>query len=177
MKDSGELGDDQGNARSPIDVDVRDGELHREMRERLGVALERRRNQRRLSQGDLAKRAGISLKYFGEIARGEANASLTVLLRIAIALDWYPFNISSDTLHRYLSDSEHGLQRQGMQLALHLESMTAQCGHIAEMARASVAMAEQICEEARLKLERAATKELDRLDVAPKRGRPRKPRA
>jgi len=71
------------------------------LRERLGLALQRQRQVHGLSQAQLGKLAKISLKYIGEIERGEANASLEALERLTNALEWDPFELPAreqDTL-------------------------------------------------------------------------------
>ena len=71
------------------------------LRERLGVALQRQRQVHGLSQSQLAKLAKLSLKYVGEIERGEANVSMEALERLTTALEWDPFELplrEQDTL-------------------------------------------------------------------------------
>ncbi len=71
------------------------------LRERLGLALQRQRQVHGLSQSQLAKLAKLSLKYVGEIERGEANASMEALERLTTALEWDPFELplrEQDTL-------------------------------------------------------------------------------
>jgi len=54
-----------------------------------------------LSQSQLAKLAKLSLKYVGEIERGEANVSMEALERLTSALEWDPFELplrEQDTL-------------------------------------------------------------------------------
>ncbi len=61
--------------------------------QRLGVTLQQQRQRRLLTQETLAERAGLSLKYVGEVERGEANATLHTLERIAIVLGWDPWTL------------------------------------------------------------------------------------
>src|SRR5690348_15643888 len=71
------------------------------LRVRLGVALQRQRQQRGLSQSQLAKLANLSLKYIGEVERGDANPTMDALEQIASALQWDPLEQSGraeDTL-------------------------------------------------------------------------------
>src|SRR5215813_4581182 len=71
------------------------------LRERLGIALQRQRQVHGLSQGQLAKLSKLSLKYIGEIERGEANVSMDALERLTTALEWDPFELplrEQDTL-------------------------------------------------------------------------------
>jgi transcriptional regulator with XRE-family HTH domain len=71
------------------------------LRERLGLALQRQRQVHGLSQSQLANLAKLSLKYVGEIERGEANVSMEALERLTTALEWDPFELplrEQDTL-------------------------------------------------------------------------------
>jgi transcriptional regulator with XRE-family HTH domain len=70
------------------------------LRERLGLALQQHRKMRGLSQSKLAGLASISLKYVGEIERGEANPTLGVLERLATALGWNFVEASTGPGHR-----------------------------------------------------------------------------
>jgi transcriptional regulator with XRE-family HTH domain len=60
------------------------------LRVRLGTALQKHRLRRGLTQAQLAELADLSLKYVGEIERGEANTTLEALERLARAVDWDP---------------------------------------------------------------------------------------
>ncbi len=60
------------------------------LRIRLGAALQKHRLDRGLTQAELAEYADLSLKYVGEIERGEANTTLEVLERLAAAVGWNP---------------------------------------------------------------------------------------
>jgi transcriptional regulator with XRE-family HTH domain len=62
------------------------------LRIRLGAALQKHRLQRGLTQAQLAEFADLSLKYIGEIERGEANTTLEVLERLAAAVGWDPMD-------------------------------------------------------------------------------------
>jgi transcriptional regulator with XRE-family HTH domain len=62
------------------------------LRIRLGAALQKHRLQRGLTQAELAEFADLSLKYVGEIERGEANTTLEVLERLASAVGWNPMD-------------------------------------------------------------------------------------
>jgi transcriptional regulator with XRE-family HTH domain len=71
------------------------------LRERLGIALQRQRELHGLSQAQLARLAKVSLKYVGEIERGEANVTIEMLERLTNALEWDPFELplrEQDTL-------------------------------------------------------------------------------
>ncbi len=56
-----------------------------------GRLVQKRRQQAELSQSKLAKLSGISLKYLGEIERGEANVTIEVMGMLSHALHWNPF--------------------------------------------------------------------------------------
>jgi len=71
------------------------------LRERVGLAIQRQRQVHGLNQSQLARLAKLSLKYVGEIERGEANVSMDALERITNALEWDPFELplrEQDTL-------------------------------------------------------------------------------
>ena len=55
--------------------------------QRFGEALRRLRKERSLSQEALAERAGMAADYLGFIERGDNVATLTVILKLAKALD------------------------------------------------------------------------------------------
>src|SRR3990172_6756802 len=53
----------------------------------LGKNIRLYRKKRKLTQEMLGERAGICQKYLGEIERGETNPTLTVIYKIACALE------------------------------------------------------------------------------------------
>lgn len=57
-----------------------------DLRGRLGVRLRQLRRARRLTQEQLAERAGLSYKFIGEVERGKGNPTLTTLGAISDAL-------------------------------------------------------------------------------------------
>lgn len=73
-------------------ISRRDLERDASLRGRLGLEIQRRRLARGWTQDRLSDEVGLSLKYLGEIERGEANPSLTALQRIADTLDWNPLD-------------------------------------------------------------------------------------
>ncbi|HEU0132977.1 MAG TPA: helix-turn-helix transcriptional regulator [Mycobacteriales bacterium] len=52
-----------------------------------GAWLRELRRRKKLSQVDLAARAGISATYLSEIEQGERNPTIAVVVRLARALD------------------------------------------------------------------------------------------
>ncbi|WP_255448412.1 helix-turn-helix domain-containing protein [Telmatospirillum sp. J64-1] len=52
--------------------------------------LRRTRHDKKLTQEELADRAGLSMRYVGAIERGDVSASVTVLGQIADALGIEP---------------------------------------------------------------------------------------
>jgi transcriptional regulator with XRE-family HTH domain len=52
----------------------------------MAVNVRRERHERKLSQEELADRAGLSARYLGSIERAAVSASVTVLGRLAHAL-------------------------------------------------------------------------------------------
>jgi transcriptional regulator with XRE-family HTH domain len=57
------------------------------LRQRVALAVQRGRQRRGLSQRQVAEQAKCSLKYIGEIERGEANFTIDALERITTALN------------------------------------------------------------------------------------------
>lgn len=58
-----------------------------DLKEVMAVNLRRVRHDRQLTQEELADRAGVSARYVGKIERANVSASVTVLGRLANALD------------------------------------------------------------------------------------------
>lgn len=52
--------------------------------------LRRARNARALSQEELADKCGLSARYVGSIERGKASPTITVIARVAAALEIDP---------------------------------------------------------------------------------------
>ena len=63
-----------------------------------GEHLRTLRKARRLSQNELAERAGVNEKYLGEIERGVGNPSLEVLMKLAKAMDIDAATVVGDDL-------------------------------------------------------------------------------
>jgi len=61
-----------------------------------GAALKRWREKRGLSQDGLAKLAGIASSYASHVERGEQVPSLTIILKLALALNLTPGELLSD---------------------------------------------------------------------------------
>jgi transcriptional regulator with XRE-family HTH domain len=73
------------------------------VRIRIGAALQRHRLQRGLTQDELAEFTDLSLKYVGEIERGEANFTIDKLERLAAAVGWDPLEVL-EGVHEPLSE-------------------------------------------------------------------------
>ncbi len=58
-----------------------------QLQKSFGEFLREERKKRGLSQAEMAKLAGISTTYEGDLERGENMASLDIILRIAKAFD------------------------------------------------------------------------------------------
>ncbi len=58
-----------------------------DLKEVMAVNLRRLRHAKRMTQEELAERAGLSARYVGGIERADVSASVTVLGRIAEALE------------------------------------------------------------------------------------------
>lgn len=61
-----------------------------DLKEVMARNLRRARHDMKLTQEELADRAGLSMRYVGAIERGDVSASVTVLGRIADALEIEP---------------------------------------------------------------------------------------
>ena len=57
-----------------------------DLREAMAVNVRRTRHERKLTQEELADKAGLSARYLGSIERAAVSASVTVLGRLAEAL-------------------------------------------------------------------------------------------
>lgn len=57
-----------------------------DLKEVMAVNLRRIRHDKKMTQEELADRAGLSARYIGAIERADKSASVTVLGRIAVAL-------------------------------------------------------------------------------------------
>lgn len=61
-----------------------------DLKEIMARNLRRVRHDKKLTQEELAERAGLSMRYVGAIERGDVSASVTVLGQIADALEIEP---------------------------------------------------------------------------------------
>lgn len=61
-----------------------------DLKEVMARNLRRKRHDRKLTQEELAERAGLSARYLGAVERGDVSASITVLGQIADALGVEP---------------------------------------------------------------------------------------
>lgn len=61
--------------------------MAKEVRQRLGVRLRHWRRTQRLTQEQLAERAGLSYKFIGEVERGNGNPTVDTLSKLSRALD------------------------------------------------------------------------------------------
>ncbi|WP_202331844.1 helix-turn-helix domain-containing protein [Mesorhizobium sp. L-8-3] len=61
-----------------------------DLKEVMAKNLRRARHDKKLTQEELAARAGLSMRYVGAIERGDVSASVTVLGQIADALEIEP---------------------------------------------------------------------------------------
>lgn len=61
-----------------------------DLKEVMAKNLRRARHDKKLTQEELADRAGLSMRYVGSIERGDVSASVTVLGQIADALGIEP---------------------------------------------------------------------------------------
>jgi len=67
-----------------------------DLKENLATNLRRMRNDAGQTQEELADRAGISFRYLGAIERSQVSASVTLLGKIASALNVDPCQLIKD---------------------------------------------------------------------------------
>ena len=67
--------------------------------ESTGLNVKRLRLERGLSQEALAAEAGLAMRHLGRIERGQANPTLDVLERLAVALRVPPLELVSISAH------------------------------------------------------------------------------
>jgi transcriptional regulator with XRE-family HTH domain len=67
----------------------------------MAVNVRRERRERRLTQEELAHRAGLSARYLGSIERAAVSASVTVLGRLADAMRIDACELIRTPQHRY----------------------------------------------------------------------------
>lgn len=68
-----------------------------DLKEVMATNLRRARHDKKLTQEELADRAGLSMRYIGAIERGDVSASVTVLGQIADALEIHPGELLKDS--------------------------------------------------------------------------------
>lgn len=68
-----------------------------DLKEVMARNLRRARHDKKLTQEELADRAGLSMRYVGAIERGDVSASVTVLGQIADALEIDPGDLLKKT--------------------------------------------------------------------------------
>lgn len=68
-----------------------------DLKEIMARNLRRARHDKKLTQEELADRAGLSMRYVGAIERGDVSASVTVLGQIADALEIEPGDLLKKT--------------------------------------------------------------------------------
>jgi transcriptional regulator with XRE-family HTH domain len=64
-----------------------------DLKEVMAVNLRRLRYDKKLTQEELADRSGLSARYVGSIERGAVSASVSILGRVAAALDVDPCDL------------------------------------------------------------------------------------
>lgn len=78
---------------SDIVNDTELDELAQRLKTQLGTRLQRHRLKKGMTQQTVAERADLSLKYLGEVERGEANPTVMTLAKIAYVLGWDPWTL------------------------------------------------------------------------------------
>jgi transcriptional regulator with XRE-family HTH domain len=71
-----------------------------DLKDSMAVNMRRIRYAKKLTQEELADRAGLSARYLGSIERGNVSASVTVLGRLADALEIDPCELIRSSKRR-----------------------------------------------------------------------------
>jgi transcriptional regulator with XRE-family HTH domain len=74
-----------------------------DLKDAMAINLRRERHDRKMTQEDLADRAGLSSRYLGSIERGAVSASVTVLGQLAKALRLNPCDLIRQPAQRKAS--------------------------------------------------------------------------
>lgn len=74
--------------------------LFMDLKEVMAINLRRERQSRKLTQEELADRAKLSSRYLGSIERADVSASVTVLGRLADALEIDPATLVQQSVRR-----------------------------------------------------------------------------
>ncbi|MBN9147075.1 MULTISPECIES: helix-turn-helix domain-containing protein [unclassified Nitrobacter] len=64
-----------------------------DLKEVMAINMRRLRYDKKLTQEELAARSGLSMRYVGSIERGAVSASVSVLGKVAEALDVDPCDL------------------------------------------------------------------------------------
>ncbi|GAB1715401.1 MAG: transcriptional regulator [Nitrobacter sp.] len=64
-----------------------------DLKEVMAINMRRLRYDKKLTQEELAERAGLSMRYVGSIERGAVSASVSVLGKLAVALGVDPCDL------------------------------------------------------------------------------------
>ena len=64
-----------------------------DLKEVMAINMRRLRYDKKLTQEELAERSGLSMRYIGSIERGAVSASVSVLGKVAEALDVDPCDL------------------------------------------------------------------------------------
>lgn len=64
-----------------------------DLKEVMATNMRRLRYDKKLTQEELAERSGLSMRYIGSIERGAVSASVSVLGKVAEALDVDPCDL------------------------------------------------------------------------------------
>ncbi|MCO5131409.1 MAG: helix-turn-helix transcriptional regulator [Xanthobacteraceae bacterium] len=64
-----------------------------DLKEVMAINMRRLRYDKKLTQEELADRSGLSARYVGSIERGAVSASVSILGRVAAALDVDPCDL------------------------------------------------------------------------------------
>lgn len=66
-----------------------------DLKEVMAINIRRLRHDKDMTQEEVAERSGLSARYIGSIERGKVSASVTILGKVADALDVDPCELIS----------------------------------------------------------------------------------
>ncbi|MBQ7606952.1 MAG: helix-turn-helix domain-containing protein [Desulfovibrionaceae bacterium] len=99
------------NDKDDITQDKIENSPYRDVFKRIGVRIRNRRNELELSQDELARRTGLSVRFLVSLEGGKTNISLTTLISLCEALNLSIFEILTKEKDRaeVIKDITHAL--------------------------------------------------------------------
>ena len=83
---------------------------------KLGVRVRQQREMNDLTQGELARRVGVSSSFIGHIERGEKKASVETVVALGNALEVSPMVLLQDSLSDAVIESQLNFNEESQDL-------------------------------------------------------------